>query len=155
MQVSWIPDVQCCFKKHHWHHVFSLTCMPCFCICEWGSILESTGCISSTEAFYSFIIHFFYVWILVTICFNCLGDNCKPFPLKIPTVFCKLKNFTHPSICMSVSRWWLNFHFWVNCPFNIFITLVLSVSISVAGFLCCLGSHEVLSGVLGFLWCLG
>ncbi len=71
------------------------------------------------EVFNPFIMHFIYIWILVTICFNCLGDNYKSFFSETATVFYELKNFIHPSVCMSVSRSWLNFHFWVDCPFKV------------------------------------
>ncbi len=42
------------------------------------------------------------------------------FSCKTPAVFCGLKDFTRLSISMRVTRWWLNFHFWVNYPFNKF-----------------------------------
>ena len=38
--------------------------------------------------------------------------------LFTPEVFCGLKHFTHPSLCIVVGRW-VNFHFWVNYPFRL------------------------------------
>ncbi len=78
--------------QKHGIHVRLKTC------CQWWF---------GVEVFHAFIMHFIYFKILVTICFNCLWDNCKPFSSETTTVFCGLKNFTHPSICMSVSRQWL------------------------------------------------
>ncbi len=132
--MSWIPDMQCCFKKYQCHHVFSLTCMPWFCICERGShiwiyrlqwtirqktwslwcSLKQHGMLGLWDTWITFyeqyrgILLFYYsfylFWILVTIYLNCLGDKCKLFSSEKSTVFCKLKTFTHSSICMSVRR---------------------------------------------------
>ena len=40
------------------------------------------------------------------------------FTPETPKVFCGLKHFTDPSICIVVSRWWVHFHFSVNYPFK-------------------------------------
>ncbi len=44
--------------------------------------------------------------------------TATPFSSETPAVFCGLKNFTWNSICMRVSRKWLNFDFGVNYPFK-------------------------------------
>ncbi len=47
------------------------------------------------------------------------------FSCETPAVWCGLKNFTQPSICIRVSKWWWHFHFWVNYPFNKHSHLIL------------------------------
>ena len=40
------------------------------------------------------------------------------FTSDTPWVLCGLKHFTHPSIGIVASRWWVNFHLSVNYPFK-------------------------------------
>ncbi len=42
--------------------------------------------------------------ISVSICFNCLGDDCNTFSCETPAVFHWLKNFIGPSISIRASR---------------------------------------------------
>ncbi len=56
-------------------------------IAKWRLVLV---CMSSMEVFHDLIMHFIYIYILVTICFSCLGDNCKPFSFT-KTAFSRLK----------------------------------------------------------------
>ncbi len=56
---------------------------------------------SSMEAFYGFILVYFYDWIPVTIHLHCWWLQSLFF-CETPAVFCGLKIFALPSICMRI-----------------------------------------------------
>ncbi len=56
---------------HQWHFSKLLV--------SWGFRAVGLLWTSSMEAFYDFIMFLFYVWILVTVHFNRVGDDCKAF----------------------------------------------------------------------------
>ena len=63
-----------------------------------------------------FFLLFYYVWRRTHHWLK-LYSALILFTSETPKVFCGLKQFTHPSIGIVVSRYWVNFSFWVNYPF--------------------------------------
>ena len=55
-----------------------------------------------------------------------LDSAATLFTHETPNVLCGLKHDTHHSIGLVVSRYWVNFHFWVNYPFNVACTKMTS-----------------------------
>ncbi len=87
----------------------------------WGFGIHGLLQMGGMEAFYGFIMFcFFFTFETWSPNVSIVWEiTATPFTCETPAVFCGLKDFTHLSISMRVTRWWLIFHFWVNIPLTL------------------------------------